>query len=71
MSSKSTKLSVVSAPTIELEYHYRRETKGTWVYELPLGEGQRSSGSNQFYLLKSEYPERPQGTIRVVATIGE
>lgn len=74
MSSKSSTMSLVRETrpaTISLTYHYARETKGTWVYELRLQEGERSDGSNQFYLLKSNYPQRPVDVIRVSASFGQ
>jgi hypothetical protein len=58
----------------ELVYRYSRETKGTWCYELcvldekgvpqPFPEGQRSSGSNMIYLLKTEYPQKPGAIVK-------
>jgi hypothetical protein len=51
-------------------YHFKRETKGTWVYEVQLVEGQRISGSNAIYLLKSEYPAKPGATVKVTFEIG-
>jgi hypothetical protein len=48
---------------------YERETKGTWVYILDVAEGERKSGSNAVYLLKSEYPTRPGETVTVNYTI--
>jgi len=74
MSSKSSTMSLVRETrpaTISLTYHYARETKGTWVYELRLPEGARSDGSNQFYLLKSSYPQRPTEVIQVTASFGK
>jgi hypothetical protein len=44
---------------------FKRETKGTWVYEAQLAEGQRISGSNAAYLLKAEYPQKPCEKIEV------
>jgi len=49
---------------------YKRETKGTWVYEAQLAEGQRISGSNSCYLLKSEYPTKPALLVTVTYEIG-
>lgn len=49
-----------------LMYRYKRDTKGTWVYEVCDADGEfidtkavRVSGPSAVYLLKSEYPERP------------
>lgn len=46
-----------------ITYKFTRETKGTWVYEVTLAQGQRISGSNAIYLLKTEFPSRPGDTI--------
>jgi beta-lactam-binding protein with PASTA domain len=44
-------------------YAYKRETKGTWVYEATIAEGSRISGTNAIYLLKSEFPTKPGETV--------
>jgi len=50
-------------------YKYERETKGTWVYTLSLPDGERASGTNAVYLLKSEYKTKPGETITVTYQI--
>lgn len=52
------------------EYHYARETKGTWCYLPKLAEGERISGTNAIYLLKGEYPTKPGEVVTVTYTIG-
>ena len=44
---------------------FNRETKGTWVYEVPLKAGERISGSNTAYLLKSEYLTKPTEEVKI------
>jgi len=46
-------------------FTFVRETKGTWVYEVKLAAGERISGNNQVYLLKSEYPTKPGEKVEV------
>ena len=61
-----------SAPraSFVLAYSYTRETKGTWVYEVKLKEGERVSGSNALYLLKSDYATRPSDVVMATFEIG-
>jgi len=55
--------------TFTKTYHYDRDTKGTWVYMIDGEEGERHSGSNAVYLLKTDYPQRPGETLEVTFTI--
>lgn len=52
-------------------YTYKRETKGTWVYEATIPEGSRISGTNAIYLVKADYPSKPGETVTVTFDIGK
>ena len=60
-----------SSMTFKHVYAYKRETKGTWVYEATVPEGSRISGTNAIYLVKSEYPTKPGETVTVTFEIGK
>lgn len=68
--AKPKKVVAVTNKTFANVYHYERETKGTWVYTLKLAEGERKSGSNALYLLKTEYQTKPGDIINATFVIG-
>ena len=59
-----------AAKSFTKTYTFDRDTKGTWVYMIDGEEGERHSGSNAIYLLKTEYPNKPGDKLSVTVNIG-